>query len=527
MERRYLTSFNLEKLPRCESDVLVIGSGIAGLYTALLLGQHLQVTLLTKGPLTESNTEYAQGGIAAALGAEDSPDLHFRDTLEAGAGLCDEAAVRVLVDEGPACVRDLIRLGTRFDQLETGAYALTREGAHSQSRILHAHGDSTGREIRETLEARLREAGVSIFENQFGIDLITVDGRCVGALCRDEQGRKRAFLARAAVLATGGAGQLYLNTTNPLVATGDGIAMAYRAGAEVQDMEFVQFHPTALHGKGNPQFLISEAVRGEGAHLLNSWGERFMERYHPHRELAPRDVVARAILDQMQRSGDPCVYLDARALPDFSRRFPRIWQACRDYGVDPARERIPVSPAAHYLMGGVRTDLHGRTSLPGLYACGEVACTGVHGANRLASNSLLEGLVFGRRIAEVLLADLPARLPPDSAEHYHSPDAGPHQELTELLRQVQRSMWDEVGIRRHGRGLHEALQRQEQVLESLLGSLATTEACEVANLALVGALVARAALDRTESRGGHFRTDFPERDDQRWRRHVVQRRINP
>lgn len=527
MNRRYLSSFNLKKLTQNRSDVLVVGSGIAGLYTALLLGQHLQVTLLTKGPLAESNTEYAQGGIAAALGAEDSPDLHFRDTLEAGAGLCDEAAVRVLVDEGPACVRDLIRLGTRFDQLESGAYALTREGAHSQSRILHAHGDSTGREIRETLEARLRDAGVSVFENQFCVDLITVDGTCAGVLSVDDQGRTRAFRARAMVLATGGAGQLYLNTTNPLVATGDGIAMAYRAGAEVQDMEFVQFHPTALHGKGNPQFLISEAVRGEGAHLLNHRGERFMERYHPYGELAPRDVVARAILDQMQRSGDPCVYLDARSLPDFARRFPRIWQACRDQGIDTSRDWIPVSPAAHYLMGGVRTDLYGRTSLPGLYACGEVACTGVHGANRLASNSLLEGLVFGRRIAETILGDLPDELQLDSAEAPQSSEGRHELPLAELLQQVQQSMWDEAGIRRNAGGLREAIRQLDQVFEPLSGSLATKEACEVANLALVGALVARAALERMESRGGHFRTDFPERDDQRWRRHIVQRRTSP
>lgn len=526
MNRRYLTSFNLATLPQRRSDVLVVGSGIAGLYTALILSQHRRVTLLTKGPLAESNTEYAQGGIAAALGAGDSPELHLRDTLEAGAGLCDAASVRVLVEEGPACVQNLIDLGTRFDRSETGVYALTREGAHSMPRILHAHGDATGREIRGTLETRLRESGTSICENQFCIDLITVDGRCIGVLCSDEHGLVKAFLASATVLATGGAGQLYLNTTNPLIATGDGIAMAYRAGAEVQDMEFVQFHPTALHGDVHPQFLISEAVRGEGAHLLNGRGERFMERYHPYGELAPRDVVARAILDQMQRWGAPCVYLDARFLPDLSKRFPRIWQACREQGIDTARDGIPVAPAAHYLMGGVRTDLQGQTSLPGLFACGEVACTGVHGANRLASNSLLEGLVFGRRIAKALREDLPASLPPQPQAGCELPEAGPNTIPAEIRRQVQRWMWDEVGIRRHGAGLLKSIQSLTQGSESLSGHVATKEACEVANLALVGLLVAQGALERIESRGGHFRTDFPARDDQTWRRNVVQRRTS-
>lgn len=524
MPPRYLSNFDIAKLPQVSCDVLVIGTGIAGLYTALKACQVGRVIVLTKRKLEESNTEYAQGGIAAAIGTEDSPRLHLLDTLEAGAGLCDEAAVEVLVQEGPDCVRELIAIGTQFDKTDEGEYALTREGAHSERRILHARGDATGDEIRRALQQKVYEEGIIVYENQYIVDVLTHEGRCIGVLALDEHDRMTAYLARATVLCTGGAGQMYINSTNPEVATGDGIAIACRAGAEIQDVEFIQFHPTALYGEGSPKFLISEAVRGEGALLLNKGGERFMPGYHPGAELAPRDVVSRAIVDQMRKTNHPCVYEDARAIEAVAKRFPGIYATCLKRGIDITQDLIPVAPAAHYIMGGVKTDINGRTNVPGLYACGEVACTGIHGANRLASNSLLEGLVFGRRIAMTLADELP---PAPASLHFgwRSAPAIPDRPLHLLWAEIQQLMWDNVGILREASGLQLAIERLAAIVQSLSGALHTREGYQVANLASVALLVARAALERTESRGGHYRSDYPQRDDETWgKRHVVQRR---
>jgi L-aspartate oxidase len=523
MPTRYLSNFDLAKLPQVSCDVLIVGTGIAGMYTALKCRHIGRVIVLTKRKLEESNTEFAQGGIAAAIGTKDSPRFHFQDTLEAGAGLCDEAAVEVLVEEGPDCVRELIAMGTQFDKTEEGEYALTREGAHSQRRILHARGDATGDEVRRALQQKVYDEGIIVYENQYIVDVLTHEGRCIGMLALDQQDRLTAYLARATVLGTGGAGQLYINSTNPEVATGDGIAIAYRAGAAIRDVEFIQFHPTALYGEGSPKFLISEAVRGEGALLLNKNGERFMPEYHPRAELAPRDVVARSIVDQMRKTNHPCVYEDARAIPNLTERFPGIYAACLKRGIDITKDLVPVAPAAHYIMGGVHTDVNGHTSIPGLYACGEVACTGIHGANRLASNSLLEGLVFGRRIAQALEKELPPAPTASRNFGWRSAPAIPDRPLNLLWAEIQQLMWDKVGIIRTAEGLQRAIDRLVQITESLTGALHTREGYQVANLATVALLVTQAALERTESRGGHYRLDYPLRNDAEWQeRHVTQ-----
>lgn len=526
MTQRYLADFDLAALPKVSCDILVIGTGIAGMYTALKLKDLGQVLLMTKGKLVESNTQYAQGGIAAAIGDADSPKLHFNDTLEAGAGLCDEAAVQVLVEEGPDCVRELILMGTEFDRNQSGELELTREGAHSMRRILHAHGDATGAEIRRALEKQVRSAGVIVHEEHFLVDLLTEEGaggRCFGALALTPEGVLTAYIARAVIVATGGAGQLYINSTNPEIATGDGCACAYRAGAEIQDVEFIQFHPTALKEEGNPKFLISEAVRGEGAHLLNKHGERFMAQYDARLELAPRDIVARSIVDQMRKTEHPCCYLDTRHLPDVKERFPGIAAALHERGIEMGVDLIPVAPAAHYIMGGIKTDTEGRTGIPGLYACGEAACTGIHGANRLASNSLLEGLVFGKRIADLLRTEL---LPAPTLPAFSTTNKPSHASnaLDAYWSEVQSLMWENVGILRDEARLQAAIDRLTAILTELEGAHVDRDAYQVVNMAQLGLLVAKAALARKESRGGHFRTDYPERDDAHWRIHVAQRR---
>lgn len=508
------------------TDFLIVGSGIAGLRAAIALAPFGRVLVLTKAAATESNTGYAQGGIAAAIDAGDSPALHAADTIRAGDGLCDEDAVSVLVEEGPRYVRELIDWGVRFDRAPDGRPALGLEAVHSVRRVLHA-GDATGREIGRALwEHAAALSSVETVNHALVTSLVVEGGQALGVRYFDADGFEREARAKATLLATGGAGHVFRETTNPSVATGDGVALAFHAGARVADLEFVQFHPTALNVAGAPRFLISEAIRGEGARLINATGEAFMDRYHPEGDLAPRDVVARSLVREAEQAGG-AVYLSLAHL-DRSRirdRFPTIADMCRQVGLDLANDPIPVGPAAHYLMGGIDTDEWGRTSLPGLLAAGEVACTGVHGANRLASNSLLEGLVFGARAAAAMLQ--PPQAAPLKANRLEARERDrekPSRPLFSL--DIRDLMWRSAGLFRTREGLTEAVQCLDEAyeLEMQKGArLARSSADEWRqfNLVTVARLIARAALRREESRGGHFRQDFPARDDRTWKFHVV------
>ena len=506
------------------TDVVVIGSGVAGLTTALQIRSHdLSVILITKAQVNEGSTKWAQGGIAAALGPGDSPEQHERDTLVAGAGLCDLPAVKVLVSEGPEAVRKLIARGAVFDKSETGEIALTREGGHLRNRILHAGGDATGAEVsRALLAAVSQDPGIEVIEHALVLDALkSVSGRICGVTLhvigegsRDGVGQ---IMARAVVLATGGLGQVYSQTTNPAVSTGDGVALALRAGADVADVEFIQFHPTVLYmgenSKGQ-QPLISEAVRGEGALLVNDRGERFMQGVHPLADLAPRDIVAKEISRQMAKSGAKHVWLDARSIIDFKDRFPTIHVSCAQIGIDPRTDLIPVAPASHYASGGIRTDLNGHSSVPGLYAVGETACTGAHGANRLASNSLLEGLVFGARIAEDIaknLANLEKPVSPDPIEILISPS---------VRGELQRAMSRGAAVVRTSESLKGTLHTLER-LKSATTIYANLDAWETTNLYLLAMAITRSALERTESRGSHTRDDFHNASDA-WRKRIHQ-----
>jgi len=509
------------------TDYVIIGGGIAGLRAATDLVTRGQVLLLTKAGSTESNTGYAQGGIAAAMGPDDSPALHMSDTLGAGGGLCDPDAVDVLVSEGPRYVSELLYWGVAFDRSPDGKPALGREGAHSVRRVLHAR-DATGREIARTLWARVARArSLQVFDHALATRLVVERGRCAGVELLRHDGSTARVETRAVLLATGGAGQVFRETTNPAIATGDGLAMAWRAGARVSDLEFVQFHPTVLHVPGAPRFLVSEAVRGEGARLINADGVAFMPQYDARGDLAPRDVVATAMVQEAERTGKPVFlslgHLDADWV---SARFPGIADACRRAGLDFARDWLPVSPAAHYMCGGVDTDLSGRTSIPGLFAAGEVACTRVHGANRLASNSLLEGLVFGARAAAAMrLAETEARLPSLVAAPASPPSVPGGAVITAP---VTDRMWRDAGLVRNGSTLGPLARDLDAEAAALEAGLdeggGKHDAWRAANLARVGALIARAAYRREESRGGHRRADFPETDDVHWRIHVGETR---
>jgi L-aspartate oxidase len=510
-----------------QTDFIVVGSGVAGLRASIALAESgANVAVLTKDKASESNSEYAQGGVAVVLSEDDTAELHEEDTIVAGAGLCDPAAVEVLVTEGTKYIQQLIDWGTEFDR-DSGKLVFTREAAHSRRRILHAHGDSTGKELVRSLIVRAgveKRINLTPFANTES--LLVADGRCVGVRFLDPVLRApRDIFAKAVILCTGGAGQLYQHTTNPAVATGDGMAMAYLAGAEMADMEFIQFHPTVLDLEGAPRFLLSEAMRGEGGILLNVMGERFMSRYDERQELAPRDVVTRAIVSEMRRTGSRNVFLDMTALDGefLKERFPKIYETCEYYGLDITKDRLPISPASHYCMGGIRTDLHSRTTLPGLYAAGEVACTGVHGANRLASNSLLEGLVFGARAGETAAADNSAAIEIAESGEMLKPGAR-KVDLgkgisTAVRKRVKRIMWERVGIVRERDALCAALAEFEQISRANL----STSSNKFVTLAR---LVATASLWREESRGGHYRADFPETLDE-WQGHSIQRRGGP
>ncbi|MCW2901361.1 MAG: L-aspartate oxidase [Streptosporangiaceae bacterium] len=518
-----------------DADVVVIGSGIAGLVAALRARPYGKVLLVTKALLDEGSTRWAQGGIAAALAPDDSPREHLGDTLTAGVGLCDDEAVQVLVTEGPEAVRRLVDLGTVFDRAPDGALALTREGGHHRRRIAHAGGDATGAEIsRALLAARKATDGVEVIEHALVLDLVCAEGRAAGVTLHVMgEGRRDgvgAVRARAVVLATGGLGQVFSATTNPAVSTGDGVALALRAGAAVADLEFVQFHPTVLwlgDSANGQQPLISEAVRGEGAHLVDAAGERFMAGRHELADLAPRDVVAKAIMNRMRETGASHVFLDGRHLGarTWERRFPTILASCRSHGIDPVTQPIPVVPAAHYSSGGVRTDLFGRTTVPGLYACGEVACTGVHGANRLASNSLLEGLVFAERIGTALgfadLAGAPAVAPSTARARPDAGADGPAGLLDPSVRgEIQRIMTSHAGVLRSAEGLA-AAERELAALARRRSERPGVAAWEATNLHTVATAIVTAARRRQETRGTHWREDFPDRDDAAWHGHLV------
>jgi L-aspartate oxidase len=509
-------------------DFLVVGGGVAGLRAAIGLAGAGRVLILTKAEPAESNTGYAQGGIAAAIGDDDAAALHAGDTIRAGDGLCDETAVRVLVEEGPGYVRELLAWGARFERDANGRPALGREAAHSVRRVLHAR-DATGREMGRVLWERVRALpSVATIDHALVTDLIVDRGRAAGVSYLDPAGVHHEVRATATLLATGGAGRVFRETTNPAVATGDGIALAYDAGARVADLEFIQFHPTALNLAGAPRFLISEALRGEGGRLVNDRGEAFMPQYHPDGDLAPRDIVARSIARESERTGGPVCLTLAHLDPDYvTRRFPTIAAMCRQVGLDLARDPIPVGPAAHYIMGGVETDEWGRTSLESLFAAGEVACTGVHGANRLASNSLLEGLVFGARAAVAMQEPPRAAAPKPDRVTFRSvelpqPSALSHQPLPLTLPEIRDLMWRHAGLFRTRDGLEQAAARLDAAAAAPLD--ATPEGRRHRNLVTVARLIARAALRREESRGGHFRADFPARDDARWKVHVVDAR---
>ena len=491
---------------RIRTDFIVVGAGAAGLRAAIALASAGRVLVIAKDSLRESSSEYAQGGIAAALSDDDEVALHEQDTLTAGDGLCDIAAVRTLVEEGPLAVEQLIQWGTAFDR-EGAALLFAREGAHSRNRVLHAHGDSTGREIVRSLHQHAKSLENIKFQSFAAVtDLLMKDGAAAGVCVFEEAAASLIHVeARGVLLATGGLGRVFENTTNPDVATGDGVACAYRAGAVISDIEFVQFHPTALYVPSAPRFLLSEALRGEGAYLRNASGDRFMERYHPLKELAPRDVVSRSIVMEMRNSGDESAFLDLTHLPAgfVKSRFPRVYETCLRYGVDLETMPAPVRPAAHYAMGGVRTDLWGRTNIARLYAAGEVACTGVHGANRLASNSLLEAVVFGGRAGTSMasLDDLPVT----------SPIA--FETLPPLIpaiseRELRAVAWNSCGILRSGPELAAAnIKLRSRHLEAL--NFPARSEFELRNIHQVATLISAAALAREESRGGHYRTDFP------------------
>ncbi len=529
---------------KIRTDFLVIGSGIAGLSYALKVAEQGSVALVTKRDIAETATNLAQGGIAAVLSIEDSFEAHLQDTMVAGAHLSHEDVVRMVVESGPGAIEDLIAWGVQFSRREDGTYDLTREGGHSARRILHAK-DVTGREIERALvEAVCNHPQITVYEHHIAVDLITESklsqsrkkpDRCLGAYILDIRSNEvLTFGARITVLATGGAGKVYLYTCNPDIATGDGVAMAYRAGATIANMEFMQFHPTTLYHPHAKRFLISEAVRGEGAILRRRDGTAFMEQYHPLKDLAPRDIVARAIDSEMKIHGDDCVFLDIthRDAAYIRERFPNIYETCLSFGIDMTREPLPVVPAAHYLCGGVQVDLWGESDIRGLFAIGEVACTGLHGANRLASNSLLEGVVYAQRAAGrsiERLVETPTPLPPIPPwDPGSARDSDEEVVVAHNWDEVRRCMWNYVGIVRSSKRLVRALRRiqmiQEEITDYYWDFYITSDLIELRNITTVAELIVRCALERTESRGLHYTIDYPDTDDNVWKRDTVIRK---
>ncbi|MSR28745.1 MAG: L-aspartate oxidase [Phycisphaerales bacterium] len=516
-DRRHLIPFRSQLLPHIFTDMLVVGSGVAGLRSAIEAAHHGDVIVLAKESLDLSNSSWAQGGIAAAIAEDDSAQAHAEDTIVAGAGLCEPRAVRALVEEGPAEIEQLISWGMRVDRDASGSPSLGLEGGHAHARIIHSDGDASGRELMRTLLARVRATqGIRLFDHCFAVDLLTTScGRVAGVISFSQRFGLQIIWARATILAAGGAGQVYRETSNPRVATGDAIAMAWRAGAWVRDLEFMQFHPTSLYVAGAPRHLVSEAVRGEGAVIVDRHGARIMAGRHPQEDLAPRDIVTRAIVEHLSHSAAPCAYLDARHMGSrgFLARFPSLAKMLEGFGIDAGRDLIPIHPAAHYTIGGVRTDIEGRTSIAGLYACGEVASNGVHGANRLASNSLLEGLVFGRRSVTAALKDSLSDPVPMHLESRVQTVVAGELDLGDVRSSLRSSMWRNVGIVRHGAKLADCLDMFAFWGRYALGSVFdTAQGWETQNLLTVGHLMTRAAYERRESRGAHQRVDCPGED---------------
>lgn len=536
LNSRYLLDFNTDNMQSEYYDVLIVGSGIAGVYTALEIDKKYSVAILTKDTIDISNSVLAQGGIAVSLGKNDSPESHFQDTLYAGAGLCNPESVRVLVEHAAENIQEVCNYGVQFDRANNKELALGREAAHSQNRIIHA-GDSTGKEVLDKLIIQVKnKMNVHIKERTWVVDLLTVDNAVKGMIVYDEDTKEyRVYYSNVVILASGGYGNLYRDTTNPVVSTGDGAAMAYRAGACLMDMEFVQFHPTVLYHPQNRNFLISEAVRGEGARLLNHKGEAFMEQYHPLKELAPRDVVSRAIFKEMQKHDLRHVYLDItfKGREWLEKRFPMIFRTCLEYGIDMSKDYIPVAPSQHYCMGGIKTDIYGRTTVKGLYACGETACNGIHGANRLASNSLLEGLVFGQRISQEVDAVIQETGGREVFEkpsiRFEEPDriTRPNMKFNraQAKEEIRSLMTENVGIVRS----REKLTKAREIIakyEKLLGNMLNDSIADVElqNMVLLAALIIDGALEREESRGAHYRVDFPETDDEEWKKNIIRKK---
>ncbi|MEE8596672.1 MAG: L-aspartate oxidase [bacterium] len=525
--RRYLVSFDSTTLQHVFTDTLIVGSGVAGLSAAIQAANGGSVLIVTKAKINESCTEYAQGGIAAGLCPDDSFEEHINDTLRTGQGLCDDVIVNGVIREGSKRVKELIDWGAKFDR-ENGDLVFAKEGGHSHPRILRARGDSTGKEIEDTFVGMVaKHPRIRVFEHTFAIDLLVSNNTCNGIIAWRSREGKILIRAKQIILASGGCGQVYRETTNPEVATGDGIAMAYRADVKLQDLEFVQFHPTTLYMAGAERVLISETVRGEGGILKNKYGERFMPKYHPKAELAPRDIVSRCILLEIHKTGYTHVYLDVRHIPEekLSTRFPRIKKLCASFGIDISKELIPVHPSAHYMIGGIKVDQRGRTNVKNLYACGEVSCTGLHGANRLGSNSLLEGLVYGYRVGNEVSKTLegmkgsllPCSIKASSKNLWHG-----ELDLEDVRNSLKSLVWRSVGIERDGKHLKEAIEDINLWCKYIIGNeFSTTLGWEVQNMLTVSSLISISAYKRCESRGVHYRLDFPDTDNKCWKKHIV------
>lgn len=523
---QYLVPFHPKHMPHFYADVLIIGGGLAGLRAAAAVDPALSVLVVTKDELLQSNSNFAQGGIAGVMDPEDRFEDHIADTLTAGGALCDREVVEMVVREAPQRIDELIQWGTQFDK-QAGELLLGREGGHSRHRVVHALGDATGREIMRAVIERTRQLpNVEIWDNTFTLDLLTHEDTCRGALVAEADQRKMLVWAKQTILCTGGAGQIYRETTNPAVATADGHALAYRAGAELRDMEFMQFHPTVLYIAGSSRSLITEAIRGEGGQLVDRHGERFMSQYDERGELAPRDVVAQAIVSQMEKTRHPNVYLDLSHLDAeyVKQRFPGIAETCGKFGIDIATDRIPVRPGAHYMLGGVTVDQRGRTTLPGLLAAGEVTSTGLHGANRLASNSLLEGLVYGAHAgaeASQAAGNMKDRFEALPLENSAVENGGEPLDLSDISNSLKSLMWRAAGVRRSREPLTDAAEMIDNWCRYVLvRQFDDAEGWQLQNMLIVARVMVRAALAREESRGVHLRTDFPDLDDQHWKRHL-------